>query len=331
MKLLLRFWLMLLLAAPAVAPASTAVAQLRMPCSDVAEIERDFVRRLGLCRDVAPIVDVPPKTVEPAAPNTLPVANVVGLGFDEARNQLGRFTVQRLYRASSEPGGTVLTQQPAPPARLAPGAVVRIVLSDGSLRPAPNVPASQVDGVRPMPAAEPSTPAAVITQPAPPSAAIPQPASPPVAATPQPASPPVVQRSESQPMQTPTPRAVPPQVELLRVPNVVGMPIRRAQTQLGRFTVERRERASDAPVGRVLQQIPRAASRVNPGETIVLVVSSGPARASTPARAPQPAVPAAATVAEILELPNVVERNITDASSALAEFKVNRIDIAGAA
>ena len=159
-KQLLPTCLMLLLAGPITA----AMAQVRIPCSEVLESEREFVRRFGGCRDVAPIVDVAPKGVQAAPTVATPVValvpNVVGLSFDEARGRLPDFSVQRSYVASAEPGGTILQQQPAPPARLAAGSTIRVVVSDGSLRPAPRVPATEIDAVRRPPEAPSLPPAA---------------------------------------------------------------------------------------------------------------------------------------------------------------------------
>jgi hypothetical protein len=63
----------------------------------------------------------------------------------------------------------------------------------------------------------------------------------------------------------------------------------------------------------VIEQSPRAASRVAAGSVIVLTVSSAPR----------------GTV-EIFEMPNVVGRAYTDAARSLAEFKVSRSEIASA-
>lgn len=269
--------------------ATAAWAQTR-PCSQVPPAEREFARATGACRDVAPIIDVVPKGIEFAPPVITPVPNVVGLSFDEARDRLAGFTLRRSYRPSAEPGGTVLEQQPAPPARVAAGAIVRVVLSDATLRPAPRVAASDIDGV---------PQSAAVTEAPSPAVRIEQPNS-------------AVQSG------APAGRA---EVERLRVPNVIGMPIKSAQARLSRFKVQRSERPSQAPVGRVIGQVPKAAARATAGQAIVLVVSSGPASPSEPARA------VATPVAETFELPNVIGRSSADASAVLAEFKVDRIEV----
>ena len=114
-------------------------AQERL-CSELPPIEREFARAFGACRDSAPIINV--------APIIIPVPNVVGLTFDNARARLAAFDVRRSYRASGEPGGTVLAQEPAPPARAPTGAPITVVVSDGSLRQRPLVDESEIDGVK---------------------------------------------------------------------------------------------------------------------------------------------------------------------------------------
>ena len=86
-----------------------------------------------------------------------------------------------------------------------------------------------------------------------------------------------------------------------------------AQVRLGNFRVQRRERPSSAPIGRVVEQLPRASTRAALGSVVTLVVSSGPA-------------PAATAVIETFELPDVIGRSYADASGALSEFKVTRIE-----
>ena len=66
-------------------------------------------------------------------------------------------------------------------------------------------------------------------------------------------------------------------MQLLQVPNVTGIPINDAQARLGRFKVERHEQYSSAPVGRVIEQVPKASTRAAAGSAIVLTVSAGPA------------------------------------------------------
>ncbi len=302
---LLRLWIALLIVVPPlVGVATTATAQTRL-CSTVPAAEREFVRTIGACRDGAPIIDVAPSTVEPARSVVVAVPAVVGLGFDDARNRLAGFSLRRSYRPSAEPGGTVLEQQPGPATRLAAGAIVRLVLSDGTLRPAPRVSAAEVDGVtnpaptptevRPQPAvtADNSRTGQVVAQ------------NPTVAATQSGSATPLPRASDS------------PGIDRLVVPNVGGMTFKDAQARLGNFRVQRRERPSSAPIGRVVEQIPRAAARAPLASVVTLVVSSGPARA--------------APVVETFELPNVIGRSYADASGALSEFKVTRIERASEA
>lgn len=294
-KRILRPGVLLLLTG--IMPAAMAQPYL---CSQVLPIERDFARAIGACRDIAPIVDIVPQVAEAAPPSVvIPVPNVVGLSFDDARTRLARFELQRSYRASGEPGGTVLAQQPTPPTRLPAGFPVTVVISDGTLRPAPRVTASEVDGVRNPPVTNTDLAQSPATD--------------------------VVPRGNAVPSSAPSSRAG---VEQLRVPNVLGLAVVDAHARLGRFKVERTYRPSSAPDGRVIGQIPTASARAEPGQAIVLVVSSGPARPdNSSSRAANTAAPA---VAETFELPDLIGRSYADASGALSEFKVDRIDIASA-
>ncbi len=144
MKQLLRPCVMLSLAGTLT--AATAQGVLR-PCNACRPASESRRTRLALVERVRRSSTSSRRASE-ARRWSSPVPRVVGLSFDDARSRLGNFTVRRSYVASAEPGGTVLEQQPAPPARLAARGVVRVVVSDGSLRPAPQVLASEIDGVR---------------------------------------------------------------------------------------------------------------------------------------------------------------------------------------
>ncbi|MEP6608093.1 MAG: PASTA domain-containing protein [Burkholderiaceae bacterium] len=285
----MRRYLFLLLGA-----AATAAGAQPLPCSTIPASERVFARAAGACVDTALIVDRPAPTADIAVPS------VVGLTFDDAKQQLARFKLQRSYRPSAEPGGMVLAQQPAPPARRAAGATITVVLSDGSLRPPPRVPASEIDEPKPVVSqAEPQPqPAVAIDKPPAPQIVEPMPAR---VAPPQ---------SAIQP-QPPEQRRP---VEQVQLPNVVGLSIDSAQPRLNRFKVRRLDRESSAAVGRIIEQRPKASARAAAGQEIDLVVSSGPA-----------------PVIETFEVPNVVGRVIDDATSALTEFRVERVSIAEAA
>ncbi|MGZ9075933.1 MAG: PASTA domain-containing protein [Burkholderiaceae bacterium] len=301
---LLRVWVALWIVMPLAVAGTAVTAQTRL-CSTVPDAEREFARSIGACRDGAPIIDVAPSTVEPERSVVVAVPAVVGLGFDDARNRLAGFSVRRSYRPSAEPGGTVLEQQPAPATRLAAGAIVRLVLSDGTLRPAPRVSAAEIDGVANSAATQ--------------TGGRPQPAVPSNSARPGQA---IEQSPAGAAAQsgsaTPLPRTMDsPAIDRLVVPNVGGMMFRDAQARLGNFRVQRRERPSSAPIGRVVEQIPRASARAPLASVVTLVVSSGPAP-STP-------------VIETFEVPNVVGRSYADASAALSEFKVARIEKASEA
>ncbi len=290
-----------------------ALAQ-RPLCNQLPAFERDRARAAGLCRDPAPIIDVAPMpgpaesegAVAPATKSTarsLAVPNVVGLNFDEARNRLTRFTLQRSYRAAAEPGGTVLTQAPMAPATLPAGAPVSLVLSDGSLVRVPRVTNMNINEARqrlqkeidlkPQPV--------VVTSDMRVGTVIEQ----------QPAEGTLVKRNSVVRLQV---SAGPEGPELIDVPNVVGMSFDRAKARLVRFSVERLERPTREPTGQIIEQAPRAATRAAVGSVIVLTVASAPRAAI-----------------EVFEMPNVVGRSGADAARALNEFQVARTEVDSAA
>jgi beta-lactam-binding protein with PASTA domain len=282
-------------------------------CNQLPVADRDRARVAGLCRDPAPIVDVAPRSPDAALPPTVPstatalaVPNVVGQSFDDARNRLTRFTVQRSYRAASEAGGTVLAQSPMAPATLPAGAPVTLVLSDGSLVRVPRVTNININDARQRLQKDVDLKAqpVVVTSELRVGTVIEQ----------QPTEGTLVKRGSVVRLQVSAGQEGP---ELIDVPNVVGLPFDRAQSRLTRFSVERAERPrterSSAPEGQVVEQSPRAASRAATGSVIVLTVSSAPR----------------ATV-EIFEMPNVVGRADADAARSLAEFKVSRSELASA-
>ena len=281
------------------------VVQAQRPlCSQLPESERASARAAGVCRDPAPIIDVPPRPAEPepaATSSAINVPNVVGLSFEEARSRLTRFTLQRAYRAAAEPGGTVLAQSPAASASLPAGAPVSLVLSDGSLVRVPRVTGININDARQrMQDADVKPEPVVVTADQRAGTVIEQ----------QPAEGTLVRRGSTVRLHVSAGQEGP---ELIDVPNVVGMQLERARTRLTRFTVERTDRPrnenNSAPEGQVIEQTPRAATRATAGSVIVLTVSSPPR-----------------AVIELFEMPNVVGRSFTDASSALAEFQITRIE-----
>ena len=252
-------------------------AQERL-CSELPPIEREFARAFGACRDLAPIINV--------APIFIPVPNVVGLTFDDARARLTGFEVRHSYRASGEPGGTVLAQEPAPPARAATGAPITVVVSDGSLRQRPLVGESEIDGVnRPLEA--PAQPRVVPRRP--------------VSASQQAPTAPVQRNAQTTVPQTAqvtaAQRRSAAQSETVEIPNVVGRSGADASRLLADFKVDRIEVvANAAPSGRVLAQDPKPGTAVAPGSTIRLQMSDGslanPAATTTAvSSAPSPATP----------------------------------------
>jgi beta-lactam-binding protein with PASTA domain len=256
------------------------MAQERL-CSELPPIEREFARAFGACRDLAPIIDV--------APIMIPVPNVVGLTFDNARSRLAGFDVRRSYRASGEPGGTVLAQEPAPQARATTGSPITVVVSDGSLRQRPLVGESEIDGVK-APLEAPAQPRVVPRRPVP---------------APQQARTAPVQRgaatSVAEPAQvTAAQRGSATQSETVEVPNVVGRSGADASRLLADFKVDRIEVvANAAPSGQVLAQDPVPGTALAPGSTIALQMSDGslaqPATAPAVSSAPSPATPPAQT------------------------------------
>ena len=264
-KHLLRPCVMLIFAAPLTA----AIAQSR-PCSTVPPAARELARAIGACDDVAPIIDVAAKAPGPEVPVVVLVPNVVGLSFDDARARLARFELQRSYRASGEPGGTVLAQEPAPPARVAPGTPVRLVLSDGTLRPAPRVADSEIDGVRRPPEAR-------------------------------------------APQEVPAPQEA-----------VIAPPPNATVAQRG--TAE----ARNAPVNRVAgaqRGTPQSKASANRARVERTSVPKAPVAAAPPGNPSDAGAAVATPVPETFELPNVIGRSSTEANAALAEFKVDQVEV----
>jgi len=301
--------------------AGGALAQ-RLLCTQLPPAERERARTAGQCRDPAPIIDVVPTQRVPdaadspispqIAPNvrpgsgsggTLPVPNVVGMSFDEARNRLTRFTVQRSYRAAAEAGGTVLAQAPMAPANIVAGAPVSLVLSDGSLVRVPRVTNVNINDARQRLQKDLDLKAqpVVITSDQRVGTVIEQ----------QPAEGTLVKRGSVVRLQVSAGQEGP---TLLDVPNVVGLSFDVAKTRLARFAIERTEQprsgaANDLPEGQVVEQTPRPPARAAAGSVVVLKVSSAPRAAI-----------------EVFEMPNVVGRSYQDAARVLSEFKVSRTE-----
>jgi beta-lactam-binding protein with PASTA domain len=231
-------------------------AQARL-CSEMPPVEREFARAFGACRDSAPIINV--------APIFIAVPNVVGLTFDDARARLTGFDVRRSYRASGEPGGTVLAQEPAPPARAATGAPITVVVSDGSLRQRPLVGESEIDGVK-RPLEAPAQPRVVPKRPV---SAPQQARTAPVQRSAQTSVPQTAQVTAAQ-------RRSAARSETVEIPNVVGRSGADASRLLADFKVDRIEVvANAAPSGQVLAQDPAPGTAVAPGSTIRLQMSDG--------------------------------------------------------
>ena len=291
---------------------STSLFAQRPLCTQLPASDRDRARASGLCRDPAPIIDVTPRLPDAALPPSVPstatslaVPNVVGQSFDDARNRLTRFTLQRSYRAAAEAGGTVLAQSPMAPATLPAGAPVSLVLSDGSLVRVPRVSGININDARQrlQKDAELKAQQVVVTSELRVGTVIEQ----------QPAEGTLVKRGSVVRLQVSAGQEGP---EIVDVPNVVGMPFDRAKARLARFSVERIERSSgerknNAPEGQVIEQTPRAPTRAATGSVIQLTVSGA--------------------AVEIFEMPSVVGRTYAEAARALAEFKITRTEIENSA
>lgn len=110
--------------------------------------------------------------------------------------------------------------------------------------------------------------------------------------------------------------------ERVRVPQVVGMPIAKAEARLDQFRIERIDRPSDAPLGQVVAQSPKAFEPIARGQAISLIVSTGPANSEAKVENVEATVRGASRApAERLESPSVVERVDSKASNAPTEFK----------
>jgi serine/threonine-protein kinase len=201
--------------------------------------------------------------------------------------------VQRVHRAGVEPGGTVIGQTPAAGTALAQGATMRLVLSDGSLVRVPRVAGlALADARQRLAGSELKIVTNNATADAPAGTVLNQ----------RPADGEIAARGSSVRV---TVSSGPAAAASLTVPNVVGLPFERAQSQLARFRIERSERGAREPAGTVLEQVPAAGSTAPAGSAIAIIVSSG----GRP---------------EAIEVPDVVAQPIDAATTALSEFRVER-------
>jgi beta-lactam-binding protein with PASTA domain len=120
--------------------ASAGLAQERPLCSQIPASEREQARATGACRDAAiavtPKIETAP-TVRALA--TIAVADLRGQIYNPKDERIARFRVVTSIRASEQAKGWVLEQSPLPPARLASGGELKLVLSDASLVRVPMV------------------------------------------------------------------------------------------------------------------------------------------------------------------------------------------------
>jgi beta-lactam-binding protein with PASTA domain len=271
--------------------AAAASAQLP-PCSNLPIDEREPARLAGRCAGLAPIIDMRPPA---PAPRETRLPDVVGMSFDEARSRLTGFEVQRAYRSSVEPGGTILAQEPAAGALLAPGATVRLAVSDGSQLTVPRVIGINVNEARQRLAARGDlrTQTVVVTSNTAPGLIVAQ----------QPAEGAPIARGGIVRLQVSAGPPGPPGSEVLEVPSVVGMPSDRALEALSRFRVQIVPQTSARPAGTVLKQTPTG--RVRADSDVMIVVSGG-------------------RQTEIYDMPQIVGRSAADADRLLAEFALER-------
>ena len=263
-------------------------------------------------RPTAPPATAPPSTAPPASsvpPQSAPttparnvattvnVPNVSGMIFDAARERLSGLTVERVHRAGVEPGGTVIGQSPAAGIAVAAGTSVRLVLSDGSLVRVPRVAGLALNEAKQrLAGSELKIVVSNVAGNAPSGTVLNQ----------RPADGEIAARGSTVRVNVSNGPAV---AAALTVPNVVGIPFDRAQSQLTRFRIERSERGAREAAGTVLEQNPAAGATLPEGSAISIIVSSG----GRP---------------EAIEVPNVVSQPINDATAALSEFRVERESVA---
>ena len=222
------------------------------------------------------------------------VPNVVGLAYDDAITRLRAFRPERSHRASLEPGGRVIAQDPPANTLQPPGATVSIVLSDGTLTVVPDLIGLQIAKAtqslaqaalraQRIDSSSERTPAGEVIGQAP------------VAGD-------TVARGTAVRVQVST---GPP---LLEVPDVIGLRIDEAQSRLAGFAVTRSEAAANAPRGEVVAQRPAAGARLPRGGAVTIAISSGQ---------------------EAIEVPNVIGADVDAARSRLGEFRVSTINVPG--
>jgi beta-lactam-binding protein with PASTA domain len=227
------------------------------------------------------------------APGSITMPDLLGMAFDAARARLQGVDVQRVHRAGTEPGGTVIGQTPPAGAMVAPGTTVRLVLSDGSLVRVPRVMSFTLSEARLRLAPTELRP--VITN-------VPSDAPAGTVVSQQPAEGQFAERGSTVRIAV---SSGPAPKQALTMPGLVGVPFDRARGQLGAFKVERSERAAREPVGTILEQLPAAGAKIEPGATVSIIVSSG----GRP---------------EVIEVANVAGQSADVAARTLSEFRVER-------
>jgi beta-lactam-binding protein with PASTA domain len=185
------------------------------------------------------------------------VPDVVGLQLQEAVRRLRGFTVGRDEVASMRPRGEVTDQQPRAPVRLPAGAEVRVEVSDGSLVRVPAVERQTLDEARAA-LGRADLQAAVAERDGD--------LAPGVVATQDPPAGREVKRGSAVRLVVSTG---------IEVPQVVGVQVEDARTQLSRFDVRETQVANRAAQGEVVTQRPDPGTRVAVRSRVEIEVSDG--------------------------------------------------------
>ena len=188
----------------------------------------------------------------------LPVPSVVGLQSNEARQRLVQFQVELAPDENIRPAGEIVAQDPPAGERRPPGALVKLLASDGSLVEVPAVTGLNVEAAkRRLEDSDLSSSKNDRDDPAEPDTVVEQ----------DPAAKTIVKRGHTTVAITVS--------QGLVVPSVIDMQVDAARTKLSQFKVSADASESDAPVNRVLKQSPAPETRVAGTTVVTLQVSDG--------------------------------------------------------
>ena len=214
-------------------------------------------------------------TTTAEAPTEDSVPDVTGLTLEEARSLLEQQSVRlRIRRVASDgPASRVLLQVPGPGARMSDDTVVVLTVSRAAAPEQVSVPSveglQQRDAVSTLEQAGLEVDVRTVSSTEPAGVVVRQTPSPDVRVAPQS----LVVLEVSQPP--------PPTIAVPRLLGLTSAEARRQLRNLGlRFT--QRPVESDRPRGTVVEQSPRAGTRLREGQAVTLTVSTGPARGSVP-------------------------------------------------